>query len=432
MPKELILKVDNQEIHLTPELAIPIQQTNIPYQFCRFRTHKPIFWKVELIDYNVESKTSRMSVVDYSVNDIISFKDQKTKREIERIAFEKFDWLKLERNLSSYKKIEMLEVLKEHDADEYFRAVPKEREVPVFSKADMSMSNNEKNPVSETHKVEFTVKFSDAYFMLGYVRFSKRIKEVGGKVDFKISNSHILAEFDNIKSWFARKLKTKRFNVTAIITTTNGNVTDAHATSPQIALIDAKLIDSIKYQRTIALTKPTKFSEVDKSLFTSDEIFDSIKTDDIEGNVFRQGDKDILNFLLDNYKTRNRRQLEYLAGGKQAENSKILFTLNPNFGFLFFIEGEENNHFVWELLNSHATYIWSIGKSEKEIKYQYKRIEASINTIRDIGREQYKRAYRNNHIDNDLVFCVIEHSDISSDFKDGFVKWKHSLNEKIT
>ena len=209
-------------------------------------------------------------------------------------------------------------------------------------------------------------------------------------------------------------------------------MTEVTAISPQIAMIDAQLIDGIRHQRTIALTKPSRISETDKSLFTADEIFGEIKTDDIEGNVFCQNEQDILSFLLDNNKTRNGKQLEYLSGNKQADNSKIRFTLHPKFGFLFFIEGKEHNHFVWELLNSHATYIWSIDKFEKEIDYQYKRVEESINTIRGIGRERYKQEYRKNNHDHDLLFYIIKHKDVTSNDVDGFEDWKRKLNEKIT
>jgi hypothetical protein len=76
--------------------------------------------------------------------------------------------------------------------------------------------------------------------------------------------------------------------------------------------------------------------------------------------------------------------------------------------------------------------MWSIEKSEKAIEMQYKRIENSINIIRESGRQNYKREYRQNHHDNDLIFCIIEHEKISSIFVDGFVTWKHRLNERIT
>lgn len=448
MLKELIIQVDNRNIYLSPKSIIPIQYTNIPIEYCTFRSHGVIFWKVELISYNPDTKCWRMKVVDYFPDDIKNFDRQKSKNEVEQIAFETFDWKLLEQHLSSYQKIKLREVLHNYEANRFFyekiepskssglsgvSPANRNREVSTFNQRDIEPSNY---PITKGHVVctlpyEFSIYFSDARFMLGYVSFQKTIKEVDYKVDFKIKNEYLLPEFEYIKSWFAKKLKTKKFKVKASITITDGKISKTLATSPQIDMINAELIDSIKYQRTLSLTKPG-VTEIDKTLFTSEDIFDEIKTDDIEGNVFQQDEQDIINCLLENHKTRNKRHLQYLSGKKQSGDNKIRFTLHPNFGFLFLIKGEENNHFVWELLNSHATYIWTISKMEQEIELQYKRIEASINTIRDNGREQYKRAYRYNHQDHDLVFSVIEHEDINSNFIDGFVKWKHKLNERIT
>jgi hypothetical protein len=49
-----------------------------------------------------------------------------------------------------------------------------------------------------------------------------------------------------------------------------------------------------------------------------------------------------------------------------------------------------------------------------------------------MGREEYKRAFRNGNIDSDLLFKVIKHKDIGSDFIDEFPKWKDKLNEQLT
>ena len=58
---------------------------------------------------------------------------------------------------------------------------------------------------------------------------------------------------------------------------------EVNATSKEIDLITPELIDSIKYLRTLELTKVPKESGVDKSLFTAEDIFSQIDTDDIEG-----------------------------------------------------------------------------------------------------------------------------------------------------
>lgn len=447
--KHIIIKIDNLRIHLSPTVSTPIRQSSIPVDYLTFRSHYDIYWAVELIDYNIVNKCWRLKVIDYSSKDIQGFECQKFTEPIDRLAFEPFDWKKFERHLSGYQKQNLLNSLENYDVDEFYKSSNKFVDNPNFDsikfpKYDLEDIRTErkgsiKGPASNNQRqkfsnidVEFNVYFSEAKFMMGYVLFCKKPKNIDLKIDFKIKNDFLLPEFDNIKSWFAKVLKSKKFKVYAKITMEKEELTEVYASSPQIDKIDANLIDSIKYERTLALTKTPNISVDDKSLFTANEIFGEFQTEDLQGNVFKQSEQDILRFMLDNIKTRNKKQLEYLAGAKQSEKYKLKFTLNPNFGFLFCIEGKENNHFVWELLNSHATYIWTIDKSEKEIHLQYKKIEATINTIRNLGREKYKRAYRMNHHDDDLVFSTIEHEDITSEFKDGFVKWKHKLNERIT
>jgi len=64
-------------------------------------------------------------------------------------------------------------------------------------------------------------------------------------------------------------------------------------------------------------------------------------------------------------------------------------------------------------------------------RLQYRRVEEAINQVRNSGREAYKMAYRDSHIDQDLLFHAIKHDDVNSGLIEGFVKWKHRLNELI-
>ncbi len=432
MDHEIIIKVDNKFIYLCPDLAVPIDQTNFPIKHCMFSTNREIFWKVALIEFNPGNECWKLKVIDYRTTDYKDFENQKSTRETKRIAFEKFDWTKLEPLLMNYQQIKLLDVLDNQDVDKFYREIAKQKSVVGVAETNVSSFDPiQLDTFVRTYKVEFSFYFSEAVIKQGCVTFSKKVKEVNEIVEFKIKNDYLLSEFESIKSWFPKILKTKKFKVYAVITTGDGKVSGVEATSPHVAMIDAALIESVKYQRTLALTKAPIGLQVDKSLFTAEEIFAALEADNIEGNVFKQSEQDIVGLLLDHHKTRNRMQLEFLAGNKQSEKTKLRFTLHPNFGFLFFIEGKEKNHFVWELLNSHATYIWSFDKSEMGINLQYKRIEGTVNAIRVSGRERYKRADRQNLQDNDLVFCVIEHNDINSDLVEGFVKWKHNLNEKI-
>lgn len=423
---EIIIKVCNDRIYFNPRLSIPIQHTNIPYDYMTFRTHEDIFWKVEILDYKADYRWLKVSVKEYSTSDIANFDKQEPNKPVDELIFDPVDWLKLEPLLTHYQRSRLTEFL----SDKYpypFSRGEERTHMPVRNSQQLDYK-----PISRIITEDFWIYFTDAHFMLGYVTFEKKIKKVGKAVAFKIPNEHILAEFDNIKGWFAKKLKTKRFKVDVSIKLVDNEVIETKATSKHIEQITPELIDSVKYQRTFALTKEPRSSNPDKSLFTADEIFTQIDTGDIEGNVFNQSEEDILNFFLKESNIRNKKQLEYLAGKKQSENYKLRYTLHPNFGFLFMIEGAENNHFVWELLNSHATYIWSIEKEAQNIELQFERIDTIINNVRTMHRERYKRAYRKNNQDNDLVFRVIRHESIGSKMENDFPKWKSRLNEQMT
>lgn len=421
--KEIIIRVGNDGVFINPRLFIPIQQTNIPKKHLTFRSSEDIFWNVELLGYKEEIECLKVSVKEYKQKNIIGFDKQEPTKKVTKIYFDKFDWIKLEPLLIYYHKKELIEYLS------YSKKDSKENYNNDFH------ANNEKllsKPSITTMSENFGVYFTECNFMLGYVAFKKYIKKIGKEVDFKIPNEHILAEFDNIKYWFAKKLKTKKFKVIVTIKIRDNEITETKATSDIINQITPELIDSVKFQRTFALTKEPRLSKPDKSLFTADEIFTQFNSDDIEGNVFKQSEKDILNFFINEKAVRNKKQLAYLAGKKQSDNYRLRYTLNPNFGFLFLIEGSENNHFVWELLNSNATYIWSIEKGKQNIELQFKRIEDIVNNVRRSGRENYKRAYINNHHDNDLIFRVLNHKNIGSKLIDDFPDWKNRLNEQLT
>ncbi len=429
--KQLIIKVSNERVWLNPKVSILIDQTNIPKDHLTFRSHGDIYWKVEMLGFSGDTKCLEVRVKEYSPQDTSNFHSQRPKKEVAQLRFEKFDWEKLEPELTSYQKIKLREVLFNIDANPFSKGDAH----PFKSNKIDSTSIELNDPIEKqgfiTINEDFWHYFKDAHFKLGYVSFKKYIDRLDREIEFSIANDHILPEFDNIKFWFAKKLKKKKFKVNAVIKLSDDGNTETLATSRHIDQITPDLIDGVKYQRTFALTKELRMTEPDKSLFTAEEIFSQIDTDDMEGNVFKQSEEDILEFLMENKNIRNKKQLAYLAGKKQSERHKLQFTLSPNFGFLFLVEGEKNNHFIWELLNSHATYIWSVEKHRKNIDQQYKRIESIINTVRTSGRENYKRAYRNDHQDHDLVFRLINHEDISSKLVDGFPRWRSKLNEQL-
>lgn len=414
--KLLLVKIAGQRIFFNPELSIAFEQTAFPTDGLMFKPHVEFFWLVEMVEYEGATGKLTVKVLDYQPSDTKAFATQTPKRQVNALFFsEKLDWTHLEPQLSHYAKARLSHLVKNIDAEKKSPPPP---------------------PPLETHKSiihhTFSVSFNEVHISLGYASITHSVPKLDQEINFKIPNDHLLPEFDHIRFWFAKKLGDRKVNIHAQIHFAGGKIEKIVAHSKEIAAISSEMIDSVKQERTLGLMKIPVIKQPDKSLFTAEDIFDQATDDsNIQGNVFKQSEKDILEMMLAESTIRNKHQLMYLSGHKQSEKHKVRFTLAPQFGFLFLVEGERYNHFVWELLNSHATYIWSIGKTEQEIRLQYNRIEQTINMIRNSSREAYNSAYRSNSLDEDLLFTRLQHTHASSPLVDGFPKWKHRLNELL-
>ncbi len=310
--KEIIICIDNNRVHFNSLLSIPIKNTNIPNESLTFRSHEKILWKVEMVEYIGIEKCLKVRVLEYQHGNFDIFDKQEPQKPINKLLFEKFDWPSLEPLLSSYQKIHLTSILSNIDSN-------------LFSNGqDTHIKHKKLEPLYNTQLIdvpvegvpnkiedEFWLNISDTQFKLGYVAFSKRIKGIDTIVEFKILNDHLLAEFENVKFWFAKILKTKKIKVLATVTLKGTTIIDSQATSVHIDKITPELIDSVKYQRTFGLTKPSKIKAIDKSLFTAEDIFNQFESEE-EGNAFKQSDFDILSLLLEKPNIRNKKQLHYI------------------------------------------------------------------------------------------------------------------------
>ncbi|MCD4794407.1 MAG: hypothetical protein K8R54_14315 [Bacteroidales bacterium] len=433
-----IIKISNNKLYYTSSDFIQLSETNFTDTVC-FNERFEIYWLIEILEYQKERNLLIVTVVDYKPADISVFYEQKAKSKINSFEFYKLKWEELEPLLSSYQKIKLNDIvddinkeLTSYDEDEFDSPTIEKVDAEQFSFIDKdNLQEIKPDTKPKKYTKHFTYYFKDAEFKLGYVSVKGVFDFYYDIIDLRIYNDVILPEYDFIKNYFPKVFNNnKQFNVKAIIEIKGDNVVKKRAYSEEIKLIDEKLIDSVKRLRTLELAKVTQNEDIDKSLFTADEIWDNINDEGIDGNVFKQDEADIINTLLSIKDVRNRKQLEYLAGYKHNPKEKIRFTLRPLFGFIFYIEGETMNHFCWELLNSHATYLWSFEKEEKT-EIQIKRVEEIINIVRDTGRQEYKSAYLRNELDTDVFFNTINHKHANSDFIDGFVLWKHKLKEMI-
>lgn len=429
--KEIIIKITNDKVWFNDTQFIDIRQTDIPHQHLSFKTYRDIYWKVRLLSFDRETGKLNVEIKEYNIDDHSSFQIQKPKKEITFLTFQSFHWEQLEPLLSSFQRIKFEHLL----FHKPIRMEDIERNGLKTKLGEEETNLHSKYPpdvMVTTLVEEFTVSYNDCNFVLGGVRFSKRIKCLKQTLDFEIKNDHILPEFDHIKYWFAKRMKSKKFRAKAIFVLHDFELSKYSASSEDINYIDQDFIDGVKVQRTLSLPKYTRPYDLDKALFSSDEFYQLEDENDAGGNVFNQNEQDIFNTILEISHVRNKKELNYLSGQIHAEDKRIRFTNHPNFGFIFLAEGESNHHFIWELLNSHATYIWSIEKSRNTLDWQYKRVEETINKILAQGRETYKRALMHQEVDEDLVFNVIKHTEKESNVIDGFPKWKHRLHGLMT
>jgi len=419
MARECIVKISANGLFLNENLHVHPKATNLPLEQLAFKNNTAVYWLVEQLYYNKESQRLIVTVKDYFFKAMVDdFCNQMPKLPIRHVQFQDLRGLEtLQQAIAYYQKF----------LTPHYQAPAEVKEQDIdYSRSNKAAGMSEKQLIFvKTIKVYF----KDAYFKNGFITTEQFVPEVDKNVIFEVENSNVLAEYEYIKSYFAKVLKKKQFTLQAKITV-NDEVVEVVSESPELEKIDQKMIESVKQLRTKDLLKAGAAKKPDKALFSPDEIFDTLDQEFSPGNIFKQSENDILRFMLDIKNVRNRKQLEFLAGKLQSDKMKLKFTMYPHFGFLFLIEGEEMNHFCWELLNSHATYVWSINKTAK-LHLQIKRVERIINTIRNTGRQQYRQAYLHQSVDDDVVFQAINHDSISSNFVEGFAHWKHKLLEMI-
>lgn len=449
MERKRLIRISNNRVYLTPAMSLPLSQTTLKGEYLSFRTVEDIYFEIEVQGYNKDKQEISVEVIDYKPSDPQHFNQQVPKAPVNFIWFKPLSWQRLERYLSSYTKNALLKrniVYEEagyikisEQAVSSFGAVT-EKGLNLAGEAGTAVSDNEAGfatnrqhqPVIENITEEAKIYYNDAVFELGFLSVAYKSRALKGSFNLRIENHFLLPEFNVIRNYFPKVLGGKKqFTIKVRFTLTDKVVTGIRTSSPEIERINEELLDSVKRLRVASLSTTPLHIAVDKALFTSADVFDAFEENGQDGNVFSQSEQDILNMLIEVGNVRNARQLQYLAGSRQSTKQKLRFTLKPDFGFLFFIEGETKNHFCWELLNSHATYLWSFNKMDAEIKFQYKRIEDIINIIRDMGRENYKQHYRHNQATSDLVFSSIDHRDAGSALKDGFVEWQHRLRERL-
>jgi len=435
--KTVFLKISNKEIHFNETDYIPIEKTNLPYEDMRFNTeYQDIFWEVELIKFDEENEELYVKVTDYNPHNRGSFRDQRFKYPFYRINFELLDWQQVEQQLSSYR----ISAIKDY----FFGLTTSQRaELRNSSWPDpdsMPTGPVELEPVGElpTKKDKETVAFKrrieevirisflEFRFYEGFVSTSKMLKNTAVPTEIVIHNPAFRQEFEYIKEYFVRYFGRKTVKVFIDYELDSDKITDLNCKCPDLEGIDDSVIEAIKVKRTNILRKPNK--KETKSILDLAEIFHLMNDPSAGINVFDQSEEDILNHFINLEGIRNKQQLSYLAYDLQLSTEKIRFTIHPIFGFVFFYKTNNNSYFIWELLDSHATYIWYVENSVMSSMSLFMELEKAIEYIKTLGREVYKQAYNEGKVNSTILFKPLYHKRNKAS---GFQDWLGNLNSII-
>jgi len=414
LPAMRMIKMTNEGIFFDEEECIAYTKTNLPKGHFKFKARIQIYWLVALNPIPGNKTAKEVHVENYQPKNIYTFADQFKLRTIPFLQFTKLD------------RDAFLNVCESYDLPwlECFFSNPSKP--AAIQSVGPFVPNPINLPVVQEYSVELTANFADATIVDGAIVFQNRMDGVDSILVFEIPNPSLNADYEIIKEYIVKKLGRKTFRVTATIKKTGHKAVVENACSEDIARIDDSFIQKIKdkQNRSLLNIKPPD----GKFLHTLDELL--LLSVELKGNVFQANVENIIQTLTGDNRCRNAMQLNYLA--KQHDITEVVYlTTSPCFGFVFYLQEDDHRSYVWELLNSHATYIWSFEGEVRDREREFEHIEQSINEIREVGRNQYKHKYHRGETIADCRFNTIQHAVNGQSDNRCFDEWLIEFKSKI-
>ena len=411
--RTIVCRVDNTGVHFSNTLCLPWARTNLPAGAFRLPEHRPIYW--ELAMQSFEAKTLFVVVADYEAAPNSFDPDRQARSELMALHFLPLDGTRLRAQLTYYEIARLARhLLPEEPLGSEPEAAPK---VPLQGVKEDAFRR----------PVRFSVPLLDLNLRNGYATGSVELPAVPDALDFTIRNDRLLQEFDAIKAFFVRRLKRSTVRVSATLRHDDdrGFFLEG-ASSPDMDRIDDAMIQILRTRSLRDLLNGTSVRSVDKQLFTPEDLFESLEDERLGRATLPDEGLDLLNAILEARQVRNARQLSFLAGQLQAAGEPMRFVLRPQFGFVFLARGQDANHYILELLNSNATYGWSLPAGPKTAAEELQTIETELGKVADLGRQQYRRLL---HFEQPFWYIVHEQSEAG--VVDGFARWRNRVLERI-
>jgi superfamily II DNA or RNA helicase len=261
---------------------------------------------------------------------------------------------------------------------------------------------------------EMKIPVEELEFRYGSIAFTYFIPETKATLKFEIDNPDMRPEFDVLKPYFTKALKSKNAKITIHAAFENSKLVSQLATSADIEKINREVIEGVKFR---FITK----NYFGQQKTTDDNILATPELQNSKQALYPDG-LQLLNDMLKNKDFKHSQQLRFLANQHEGEYLKIRFVLNP-FAFIFLLSGKEQFHIILETLDTEeATYLWHTDKNKHALISKVKEVDQQLSIIRNKGRQAFLET-------NPVNFSRILHD--YSDKKKGFVIWKDLLEEQM-
>ena len=290
-----------------------------------------------------------------------------------------------------------------------------DRQATLFDDLESIESKSEKLFIIDK---KIRVPILNLDFLYGAIAFKYKITNQQTELEFEIENDDIRPEFDVLKPYFAKFLKSKNVEVNIHAEFKDGKLIAQIADSDDLDKINNEIIEGVKFRFIEkSILGKCYLPEDDENLLGLGQI-----QGEQNGQSFYNTEEDLLNDLLKNQDVRHYRQIKYLASKHDASILKLRFVLHP-FSFVFLLIGKEQYHIILETLDTEeATYIWHIENNRYLLQQNLGRINEDLNNIRNNGRQNFLENQPYN-------FSRILHD--YSDERKGFIIWKGLLEERL-
>ncbi|MEO8148514.1 MAG: DEAD/DEAH box helicase family protein [Bacteroidia bacterium] len=292
----------------------------------------------------------------------------------------------------------------------YYRKIDKQATLFDEPSDEVSVS---KNTITVEQKIK--VPINELEFRYGSIVFKFNVQDMKTALEFEIENLEVRPEFEVLKPYFSKALKSKNVRVDIYAEFENGKLISQLATSYDIEKINREVIEGVKFK---FITK----NILGKSSLTTKENLLSVNEIQNKKQPLYSDGQELLDDILKNKNFKHSKQLRYLAERHEGKFLKIRFVLNP-FSFVFLLSGKEQFHIILETLDTEeATYLWHTEKNKQALINKVKEIDQQLSLIRGKGRQVFLESQPEN-------FGRLLHD--YTDEKKGFIIWKDLLEERI-